>query len=485
MPRTSRNARRGLGRRVPGSWSFILFLFLVSLVASAADHQTALDTYVKAADSHYRYQLVDKKGIPGCRDYLIRMTSQEWRTPTQVDHSLWEHWVRIYVPDTVSSTKSLLYIRGGSIGDPRPEPNHDLETLAIITHTVVSEVFDIPNEPLTFTGDSFGPRSEDQIIAYTWRKFLDTGDSAWPLRLPMTKAAVRAMDTVTSFVASKQGGKQRVDQFVVTGASKRGWTTWTTAAVDPRVVGIAPTVIDLLNVVPSFQHHYRVYGFWAPAVKDYYDAGLMDELGDSRFQELMDLVEPYSYRDRFTMPKLIINAAGDQFFLPDSSRFYFDDLPGEKHLLYEANADHSLKGTDVNQSIAAFYRSIVESGMRPKLNWAFESDGSIRATTDRTPLTVTLWKAVNPNHRDFRVEAIGDAYQASPLAPQRPGSYVAHPPKPGKGWTAFFIEFTFAVEGKYPLKFTTAVRILPDTEPFGLPERGKSHLQSKSEAAHY
>src|SRR6476646_10520919 len=83
MPRTSRNARLGLGRRVPGSWSFILFLFLVSLVASAADRQTALDTYVKATDRHYRYRLVEKKRVPSCRDYLIRMTSQQWRTPTQ------------------------------------------------------------------------------------------------------------------------------------------------------------------------------------------------------------------------------------------------------------------------------------------------------------------------------------------------------------------------------------------------------------------
>jgi len=350
---------------------------------------------------------------------------------------------------------------------------------------VASEVFDIPNEPLTFTSDPLGPRSEDQIIAYTWRKFLDTGDSVWPLRLPMTKAAVRAMDTVTSFAASRKGGRHRVDHFVVTGASKRGWTTWTTAAVDPRVVGIAPMVIDLLHVVPSFEHHYRVYGFWAPAVKDYYDEHLMDELGNRRFQELMNLVEPYSYRDRYTMPKLIINAAGDQFFLPDSSRFYFDDLPGEKHLLYEANADHSLKGTDANQSIEAFYQSIVEGGKRPKVDWAFEPDGSIRATTDSTPLTVSVWQALNPNHRDFRVEAIGDAYRSSPLAPQSPGIYVAKVPKPEKGWTAFFVEFTFAGPGKYPLKFTTAVRVLPDTEPFSLPEKGKSCLQSKSEAGHY
>ena len=47
----------------------------------------------------------------------------------------------------------------------------------------------------------------------------------------MTKAAVRAMDTVREFAASKG---TRIDNFLVLGGSKRGWTTWLTAAVDPR-----------------------------------------------------------------------------------------------------------------------------------------------------------------------------------------------------------------------------------------------------------
>jgi PhoPQ-activated pathogenicity-related protein len=453
--------------------------------ALAAQQQTALDIYVHAADSHYQYQLVEKKAHPGCKEFLIRMTSQEWRSPAEVNQSVWKHWVRIYVPDTVTSSIAMLYLLGGSTTEEHPKPDDKLQTLATVSQSVVSEVFDIPNEPLTFVNDPYGPRKEDEIIAYTWRKFLDSGDSTWPLRLPMTKAAVRTMDTVTSFAASKNGGNHRVDRFVVVGASKRGWTTWTTAAVDPRVVAIVPMVIDALHVVPSFQHHYRSYGFWAPAVKNYFDEHLMGNLSGEAFQKLMDIEDPYSYRKRFTMPKLIVNAAGDQFFLPDSSRFYFDDLPGEKHLLYEANADHSLHDTDADSSIAAFYLSVLRGSERPNIDWIFQPDGSIRVTTNRTPLTVTLWQSTNPDHRDFRVEAIGRSYHGTTLAAENPGVYVARVPKPAKGWTAFFVEASFAGEGKYPFKFTTAVRVVPDVEPYTLPENGETKLQQESDAAHY
>ena len=461
------------------------FLLLAAGPAFAADRQTGLDVYVHAPDNHYQYQLVEKKHVSDYTAYLIRMTSQEWRTPAEVNQSVWKHWIRIYIPDTVSSSIGMLYILGGSTSEEHPRPDEKLASLATVTESVVSQVYNVPNEPLTFANDPYGPRKEDEIIAYTWRKFLDGGDSTWPLRLPMTKAAVRAMDTITSFAASKEAGSHRVDQFVVVGASKRGWTTWTTAAVDPRVVAIVPMVIDALHVVPSFQHHYRSYGFWAPAVKNYYDENLMDDLGGEAFQKLMDIEDPYSYRDRLTMPKLIVNAAGDQFFLPDSSRFYFDDLPGDKHLLYEANTDHSLQGTDLDSSITAFYQSVLHGGRRPNLQWTFEPDGSIRVTADRTPLKVTLWQSTNPDHRDFRVEAIGRSYQGSTLAADSSGAYVARVAKPEKGWTAFFVEATFAGEGKYPFKFTTAVRVLPDVESYPLPEKGKSRVQLKSEASHY
>ena len=211
------------------------------------------------------------------------------------------------------------------------------------TKTVVSQLKMVPNQPLMFAGETTG-RTEDEIIAYTWDKYLRTGDARWPARLPMTKAAVRAMDTVTAFCGSAQGGGVSVQSFVVTGASKRGWTTWTTAAVDQRVSAIIPMVIDILNVQTSMLHHYNAYGFWSPAIEDYMNRASPDWFGTPEMAALMDIVDPYAYRRRLTMPKFIINDTGDEFFLPDSSQFYFADLPGVKYLRYVPNVEHALGG---------------------------------------------------------------------------------------------------------------------------------------------
>ena len=159
----------------------------------------------------------------------------------------------VTIPDTVNSNIAFLYITGGSKSNSLPEtaPESDI-TRALRTQTVVSTLYMVPNQPLRFTDSPDIGRTEDAIIAYTWDKYFRNGDEKWPLRLPMTKSAVRAMDTVTSVVSSTSENALNVDKFVVAGGSKRGWTTWTTAIVDPRVIAIAPIVIDMLNISDSF-----------------------------------------------------------------------------------------------------------------------------------------------------------------------------------------------------------------------------------------
>ena len=427
-------------------------------IALAAPRQTALDRYVAAPDSSYKYELVQTTPGQGFTTYVLDMTSQTWRSTKDVDKPVWRHWVTIIKPDQVKHSTGFLFITGGNNKSKAPtQAPENLTKIATATGTVVTELRMVPNQPLVFTGET-RERVEDESIAYTWDKFLHGGDETWPLRLPMTKSAVRAMDAVTSFCASEQGGSVKVEKYVVSGASKRGWTTWTTAAVDKRVVGIVPLVIDLLNLEPSFQHHWQAYGFWAPAIKDYVEMKIVEWTGSPEYRKLLEIEDPYEYRDRLTMPKLMINASGDQFFLPDSSQFYFDRLKGEKYLRYVPNADHSMRGTDVFDTVLAFYQRLLNGSDGPRFTWSFEKDGSIRVKSSDKPIVVKLWQATNPKARDFRVDTIGKTYRESVLTPDKSGEWVAHIEKPGSGWTASFVELTFD-----DLKLTTPVRVTPDT----------------------
>lgn len=435
--------------------------------------KTPLDRYVAAPDPAYRWRAVASTNLDGCTVHALEMASQTWLTPAEVNRPEWRHWLLVVQPPEVAHDTALLFISGGSNKDTRPpRPGGQLIEIARQTRAIVAELKQVPNQPLIFLNDG-QERSEDDLIAYGWARFLRTGDERWLARLPMTKAAVRAMDTVTAFCAGPAGGGRTVDKFIVAGGSKRGWTTWTTAAVDRRVVGIAPIVIDLLNLKPSFVHHYRAYGFYAPAVGDYVHHGIMDWMDTPQFARLLEIVEPFSYRDRLTLPKLILNACGDQFFLPDSSQFYFDQLKGVKYLRYVPNTDHGLKDSDAWYTLLAWQDALLNRRPLPRFDWTFARDGSIRVRTHDAPREVRLWQATNPNARDFRLETLGAVWTSTVLRDEGGGRYTGRVETPAKGWTAYLVELTYDLGGPAPLKLTTGVRVTPDTLPYPPPKPGQ------------
>ncbi len=453
--------------RLADRWAPALLLFVCVLFMGAApgEERTPLDEYVAKPDPTYSYKLINTLPGDGFTTYVLEMTSQTWLSTDEVDQPVWKHWMIVTRPDNVQTSLGLLYISGGSNGGAPPDKVDPLTSeLAKGSNSVVTELKMVPNEPVVFNGET-RKRTEDSLIAYTWDKFLRTGDTKWPARLPMTKAAVRAMDTVTDFCATDEGGKVKVDKFVVCGGSKRGWTTWTTACVDNRVVGIVPLVIDMLNIVPSFEHHWKAYGFWAPAVGDYTAEKIMQWSGSPQYAALMKIVEPYEYRSRLTMPKYVVNATGDQFFLPDSSQFYWDDLPAPKYLRYVPNAEHSLRGTDVPFTLLSFYNSVINGTKLPVYSWEVKDDDSMRVTSDQKPTAVKLWHATNPKTRDFRVDRIGRVWKSKSLEASADGSYSGGVEKPAEGYTAYMIELTYANPGSPPLKVTTRVKVVPDVLP--------------------
>ncbi len=441
---------------------------------------TALDDYVAAFDPTYSYDVIDTTVVPGFTAYTIDMTSQTWRSPGEVDRTEWQHFLYIVVPDFVVDDTALLIIDGGTNGGSASLPD-ELVQFAGVSGAVTAQLRTVPNQPLQFSDETF-TRSEDAIIAYTFDKFLDEYPSAsadeWPLLLPMTKSAVRAMDTVQDVVAG-------VSDFVVTGGSKRGWTTYLSAVVDPRVSAIMPAVIDLLNFGEQLPHHKQAYEGvtefivegYSQALQDYVAFDLPDRFDSPGGQALLEIVDPYEYRDRLTHTKFLLHSTGDEFFVPDSSQFYFDDLLGDNYLRYVPNTGHGLNQNAV-ESAAVFFRALVNDLELPQYSW--ETDGNtITVNTPNAPSSVKLWQAENTESRDYRWgNGQGVPWSSSVLSPTGPGTYSATVPMPDVGTRAFMIELQWPSGSITPYTFTSEVVILAAPEPNEVPQAGDDTAQT-------
>ena len=434
-----------------------------------ASPPTPLDAYAKAADPAFAWKVVDRITRPRHTELIVDLTSQTWRTAEEVSQPTWRHWLTIAIPKNADTNAALLFIAGGSSKNKQPERvDQRVRQIALATRSVVAGLSNVPNQPLRVLGSDRPdrPRKEDDLLAASWVECMKTEDPMWLAQLPMAKSAVAAMTAVQQAVAEVDGAPA-IERFTVAGGSKRGWTSWLAAVVDDRVAAVAPIVIDVLNIAPSMKHHLASYGVWSRALRDYERQGLADRLDDPESAAIRSIVDPYVYRDRLTMPKCIINASGDEFFLPDSSRFYFDDLVGEKHLSYTPNAGHALKGSNALDTLVAFHASIAHGVERPTITWESPYDApahTVRCSTE--PTEATLWRAVNPNARDFRLPVIGKAFRPTPLEPEADGSYRVPIETPEKGFSATFARFTFDVGAAKPFRVSTPVWVAPDVEPF-------------------
>lgn len=452
----------------------LLFLFCISCGPESGTDLTGTENpfkaYLEEPHPSYSYEKVDSIDGDGYTTYVLRMVSQEWLTDDLVNETEWWHWLTLVVPDQLSHTTGLLWIGGGTNYSEQPESASDwMIAAALETGSVTIDLHNVPFQPLSFIGDPHEERYEDALIAYGWREFMENGardeDAAWLARLPMTAAVMRAMDTATHFTGSTL--EKSVDRFVIAGASKRGWTAWTTAAFDDRVAAVIPVVIDLLNMLPSFEHHWQAYGEWSPAIRDYENEKIMDWQHSQEYSRLRRLVDPYSYLEQLDMPKFIINAGSDEFFLPDSWQFYWEDLPDQKYLRYVPNTGHSINGTDAIESLISFYYIIINGYDFPDFSWSVVDDTiRIEIDSENPPAELKLWKADNTEGRDFRLYVIDRTWESVEVGLSENGIYEISLSEPENGYSAFLAEASYPVFSDFKLKLTSGVVVLPDSYPF-------------------
>jgi PhoPQ-activated pathogenicity-related protein len=416
-------------------------MWLSSLLVAACAGGARADVldYVKQPDAAFAWKVKSKTVHAEGTVYDLHLVSQVWQG------IVWEHQLQVYLPKDVAPTKTMfLWNQGGQAGVASIALGMDL---ARKMRAPVAFLYGVPNQPL------LDGKKEDALIAETFVRYLETKDETWPLLFPMVKSLARAMDALQAF--AKQEWKIEVTHFVVSGGSKRGWTSWLTAVADPRVKAVAPCVIDTLNMQAQLPYQLKSYGKYSDMIGDYTRRGLVPMPDTPEAKKLWAMVDPWFYRARLKQPKMIINGTNDPYWTQDALNFYWDDLAGDKWVLYVPNAGHNLVEKHdlpglipdmkrASNTLAAFARHQIQDLPMPRVQWRHEGANpkmQLNVQADPAPREARLWSAQAPT-RDFRkskwsqrpVEVTGKELSAEMTTP-------------AEGFVVFFAELEYDIDG--------------------------------------
>lgn len=420
---------------------FILLLVFVVKVSFAqqTNPSNALQHYLHNGDTAFHFVVKDSFSTSTFKGYDLLLTSQHWKQYT------WQHQLTILSPKENVHDGALLFITGGHNDKETEMPSwkkssdeltQQMARMAVKNKAIVAIIRQVPNEPL------FDSLVEDQIISYTLHKYKeDTTDYSWPLLFPMVKSAVRAMDAVQNF--SNQKLHHPVNRFVVSGASKRGWTTWLTGASDPRVEAIGPMVIDVLNMPVNLAHQMEAYGSYSVEIQDYVKLGIVQGITSPSGKALVDMIDPYSYREKLTMPKMLFMGTNDPYWVIDNVKNYLPDIPGKNLINYTPNAGHGLNdGVVAFPALSAFFGITMDHGKYPNCSWKTKENGKgvklmVKASKDM--LTgAKIWYA-DSKDMDFR----DDKFYSRDLNISHKAKITASEDFPESGYRAFYLALTY------------------------------------------
>lgn len=448
----------------------LLCLIIIGAL-SASSVRADLHAYVKQEDSSFKWEEVAKTEALGMTIHTLKLQSQTWQG------IVWTHRLEIVEPSEKSidhPEAAILYIGGGAIGDtPRDGDRMVAMALAKAARASVVILNHVPNQPL------MGNRKEDALIVETFIQYLNSKDVSWPLLFPMAKSAVRAMDATQQW--AKKNDKPAIDSFVVTGASKRGWTTWLSGAADPRVIAIAPMVIDTLNLGAQGDNQLKVWGKYSEQIHDYVERGIMQAAKTPEGEVLWKMVDPFTYREGrlAQIPKVLVNGTNDRYWTQDASRLYFGELKGPKAICYLPNAGH---GLDKNRewalnTISGLYRMAVAGKKLPEITWELiEKDTAttygIGVKANPKPIAIKAY-AASSKSRDIRQ---AEWKEVAVTIEEKNGMQVVQRTKPKSGVEVMILDLTYEVDG-LTVHFSTQIA---ESDRTAVPEALRQNVDAKA-----
>lgn len=520
---------------VRGALSAVSGLLHLLLLAAPGLAAGPLDEYVSKPEPVYSWRDTGHRVtglLFGGTATILNVTSLTWLDTSKAigpNGALWTHQVAVVVPKKLTTLNvSMSVLNGGCNADhyhngtgPAPPDAKDeylalADALSYNTGAISIVVYQLPNCKIVYPSDpSQTPREEDAMIAWAWKEYVDdpAHDPEWLPRLPMVKAAFQCMRATQEW--TKQQKLADIQGWIVAGASKRGWTTWMVGAATcvgencVNIVGIAPLVPIVPNLVQEVHRQWQSYGGFTFAFTDYIAVNFTQLLDGPKFATALQIVDPMYYGDRLKrLPKVVVLSSDDEFMQFDWSDIWYNELTGEKHLLIVPNSEHSLASgiPEIIKCMTAFFSSIAHGqtvAQRPSFDYKYDNrTGSLSVSfpegVEHGKVVLRHAQTISDKRRDFRWIRLATNESGDPecklpqvkippvsegggncvvpiiwlgktLKADANGVYTAVPPEPKKGhWTGYYIEVFFpsGTEVKSDFQFTTPGYAWPNTLPF-------------------
>lgn len=482
--------------------------------------------YVALPDDNYAWHDTGVRidGVDGASKlkwtgHVLNMTSQKWLTPANISHPLWWHILVVVVPEYVefkdfaslsldfgmnlppaqlvridnrdtldpisNAVQPCIVIDSSNLKERLPQLKLAVSKVAQVAasaHSIGVSLLNLPNSYEVFgTDEVHRRRSWDFLKAYAYHDFMRTGAKE-PERLselPIAKAMVRAMDTVSAFTAAHlPSGK--VTRFGVMGYSKLGTIVWMAGAIDPRVKVIAPVAVGMTvagrSSTPT-EGASKMLDLFLPS-RDYFefkDKWLLFEAGKEyvpmftygggpEYKRIQRILDAGPISSQLTLPKMYIMAANDFCFQDnnDDVKTYYPSMVGQKGFLQLPNTKHEASLPAALPTIAAFFRGVLLNRTMPEISYSFAL-GTVHAAlaSAHTPHTVTLWTADAGLSRDFKA-----ATWHPRRLPLDGRNWFAPILKPlGAEYRGAFIEFKYAYpDARHTFATSTPIYVVPTAE---------------------
>jgi PhoPQ-activated pathogenicity-related protein len=178
-------------------------------------------------------------------------------------------------------------------------------------------------------------------------------------------------------------------------------------------------------------------------IQDYVKLGIVQGITSPSGKALVDMIDPYSYRKKLTMPKMLFMGTNDPYWVIDNVKNYLPDIPGKNLINYTPNAGHGLNdGVVAFPALSAFFGITMDHGKYPNCSWKTKENGKgvklmVKASKDM--LTgAKIWYA-DSKDMDFR----DDKFYSRDLNISHKAKITASEDFPESGYRAFYLALTY------------------------------------------